>query len=261
MKHYTSRYICSFLMAITMLLFCCPYAYAHPVSKEGLIWGGESVGWMINENKHTNGTTLTYDYDAYDPNLSAVYQTYVAYGASRWSGTVDIVRKTDGTAKGLITTEYNSRSSDNAYFEGRTDSSGHLTSGKIVINRYYEDDIDSKVLAHEFGHAIGLMDLYERSNGNKLMYGRTGSNWTATGLHATDRWGARTITGDHDSHPLSFKYYYTDASSNNYHVKYCTECGGLASSPARCVYNANNRCKICGTPKGAQTSALENSMR
>lgn len=258
MKHYTSRYICSFLMAITMLLFCCPYAYAHPVSKEGLIWGGESVGWMINEDKHTNGRTLTYAYEAGDPYLSATYKTYITDGANLWSGTVSIVRKTDGTEKGTIYTEYKVGNETTATFWGTADSSGHLTKWKIALNRYYSSSINEKVLAHEFGHAIGLKDLYNSSNANKIMYGYSGNGWTATGVTTTDRWGAKVITGDHSTHSMSYKYCKTDAASNNYHIKYCTNCGGLASAEVKCTYDANNQCKLCRTPKGAQTTSIGN---
>lgn len=245
----------SLLLACVMLLLCCPCAYAHPAS----VQGGESVGWDINKYKHfypdkkDNNGALTYTYAS---DMPQKYRSYIAAGASKWSSVVNIINSATGTVYGEIRLEDNGANSEIAAFDGAIDSSGHLTSWIITINSYYEDEINARTLAHEFGHAIGLKDLYKSSNANKIMYGYTSSSWTATGVTSADRWGAKVITGQHTSHSMSYKYNKTDSAGNNYHVKYCTDCGGLASSAVKCTYNSNNRCKLCGTPKGAQTSSL-----
>ena len=70
------------------------------------------------------------------------------------------------------------------------------------MNRAYT--ITPTTIAHEFGHAIGLRDLYSSTNANKLMYGF--ENRTPSGPTLLDKWGAWVITGAHYSHTFGFKY-------------------------------------------------------
>lgn len=49
-----------------------------------------------------------------------------------------------------------------------------------MVNTRYS--IEEETLAHEFGHAIGLYDLYEAKNKDKIMYGyRVGRTATRPG--------------------------------------------------------------------------------
>lgn len=201
--------------------------FAHPSSQEGVLAktyheeygryciGGEDIGWSIDEAYHTNGTTLTYSFSSSDPFLSDVYRSFVTTGASRWSGTITIVNRTDGSGTGEISTYNNPNTYAIANFcEYSPDNSGHLVSWKIKMNRAY--DVTATTLAHEFGHAIGLNDLYENKNINKLMYGF--SNCTVTSPTALDLWGAKVITGSHTSHAWGYKYWKSN-SIGNMHIK------------------------------------------
>lgn len=256
-KNITLKAIVCILVTI-LLLQSSSYAFAHPSSQvgilaesyhaeyEGYYIGGETVGWSIDEDIHTNGTTLTYSFSTSDSYLSSTYKSYVTTGASRWSGTVTITNKTDGTGVGTISTFYNPNSGTIAQFcQWSTNSSGHLTSWEIQMNRAKSQS--SAILAHEFGHAIGLNDLYADKNVDKLMYGY--SSGTATSPSTADQWGAKVITGVHTSHTWSFKYHSTNSNGTNNHVRFCTLCGGLTDTVSPCVY-ANNVCRVCGIPRG-----------
>ena len=236
------------------------HVFAHSSSQSGILAshyieeygrygiGGEDVGWSIDEGYHTNGTTITYSFSSVDPYLTNALRSCVTSGASKWSGTVSIINKTDGTGTGTISTFYDSDSTTVAMFcEPTVDSNGHLTSWQIKMNRAYTQS--AVVLAHEFGHVIGLNDLYEEKNSGKLMFCYT--NGSATAPTALDKWGAKVITGVHTTHTWGYKYHST-VSGVNKHVRYCTECNGLSGVVRQCTYNANNVCTGCGTPRGAQ---------
>lgn len=268
-----SKLMSRIMVCIFAIIFACQLSmvtFAHPSSQEGILAktyisdvysdlygdyfiGGDSVGWSINENHHTNGTTLTYSFSTTDSYLTSTLKSYVTSGASKWSGTVSIVNKSDGSGTGEISTFYNAGTSVGAKFcDFLTDSSGHLTSWYIQMNRYYTQS--AVTIAHEFGHAIGLNDLYGNISSNKLMYGFSGR--TATSPTSADKWGAKVITGAHTSHTWGYKYYDTTSAGANRHVKYCTQCNGLTTTIANCVYNTNNICKICGVAYGTSPSSV-----
>lgn len=248
------------LFVAVLVLHTGSHVFAHSSSQAGILAktsiegytgtyvGGEDVGWSIDEDYHTNGTTITYSFSSTDPYLTSTLKSYVTNGASKWSGTVNIVNKTDGTGTGKIKTYYDPEDGAVAAFRNYiADSNGHLTYWEIQINRAYTQS--AVVLAHEFGHVIGLNDLYEEKNSGKLMYGVTSG--TATAPTALDKWGAKVITGVHTTHTWGYKYHST-VSGVNKHIRYCTECNGLTLIVRQCTYNANNVCTGCGTPRGAQ---------
>lgn len=254
------RILC--ILAAAKMLLSSPCAFAHPTSQEGILAkayhatleryciGGEAVGWSIDELFHTNGPTITYSFITSDSYLNSTFKSYVTVGASLWSGTVTIVNKTDGSGTGQIGTYLDQDTNIEAKFtQYYSDSSGHLTSWKILMNR--TASLSATILAHEFGHAIGLNDMYANKNFDKLMYAYT-SGRTATSPATADQWGAKVITGVHTSHTWSFKYHSTASNGNNKHVRYCTSCSGLTDTIMECVYNANNVCRVCGVPRGSQ---------
>lgn len=90
-------------------------------------------------------------------------------------------------------------------------------------------NVTSTTLAHEFGHAIGLNDLYDDQNVNKLMYGV--SSRTVSSPTTSDKWGAKVITGVHTTHTWAYKYHSTTGTGQNRHVGYCTSCNGVFTTP------------------------------
>jgi len=253
-------------LSILLLLSLTTPAFAHSTFQEGILSksyiggsyneyyiGGDDFGWSIDEGFHTNGTTLTYSFSSSDSYLTSTYKSYVTNGASKWSGTVTITNMTNGTGTGLIRTFNNPNTSAVAWFTNfSANSSGHLTSWVIEMNRSKTQS--STVLAHEFGHAIGLNDLYARKSSNKLMYGYTSG--TATGPTSSDKWGAKVITGVHSSHTWGYKYYSTN-QIGNVHIKYCTSCNGLSLVTEQCTYDANNVCTKCGIPYGVAPKLVQ----
>ena len=269
--------LCSCILAFLILIQANIHASAHSTSQAGILakyyignnncpykgWyiGGEDVGWGINESAHASNSTITYSFSN-DPKLSSTLKSYVRSGAAKWSGTATINEKLDGTGVGSIMTFYNGESNIAALTAISAGNNGHLVWFDMSINR--AKTISAVTIAHEFGHALGLTDLYEGENVNKLMYYTQAS--TANNPTTADKRGARVITGQHISHLWAYRYYGTLSNGKNQHVKYCTSCGGFAckspsnSAPmvATCTYKgSSNNCTICGTPKGAAPYSVD----
>lgn len=246
-----------FALSLILLVLLVSPIYAHSTSQEGVLAktyhseygglyiGGEDVGWSIDESLHTNGTDITYSFDTTDSYLTSIYKNYTTEGASKWSGIVTISNKTDGTGVGTVKTYYDGNSGTVARFKSaESNIDGHLTTWTIEMNR--AKNISSTTMAHEFGHVIGLNDLYESQNQNKLMYGY--SSRTVSSPTSLDIWGAKVIIGVHSSHTWRYKFY-DITSTGNRHVNYCASCNGVGINMLKCTYNINNVCMLCGTPQ------------
>ncbi len=271
MKKQRKRILCCMMAALCVWAFRA-VASAHPSSQEGILTksyigygydgyyiGGDDVGWSIAENRHTNGTDITFSFSETDPNLTYALKMNVAHGAYMWLDTVVISGKNDGSGTGYIETYYNANDPAVAkvcnYSTDRT--TGHFTSWQLLMNRAYTQT--NAVLAHEFGHVIGLNDLYSSKSTNKIMYGFTSG--TATSPSALDKWGARVITGQHLTHTWHYKYYDTTSTGANRHVKCCTQCNGFAEAIKNCTYNSQNVCTACNVPYGVQPSSVRHEMQ
>lgn len=76
------------LVVIFVLILSLTSAiYAHPSSQSSIIYWGEDCHWSIDETLHTNGTYMTYRFEA---STSNTYKTAFRNAASKWSGTVVI---------------------------------------------------------------------------------------------------------------------------------------------------------------------------
>lgn len=236
---------------ILLLLVCsvissvCITANAHSSLQGSIISWGESIGWSIDESYHTN--TLTVKYEVGYLSQSVRYRNYISEGADKWRSLITFTESSSNPVGEIYSKYIHDNPDAFALFTNPTaNSSGHLTSWEIQINDSNSDDISSAVLAHEFGHVIGLNDLYASNNRNKLMYpyeARTVSSPTSY-----DITGARVILGLHTTHSFTpYSYYDTTSSGSNRHYRECTVCDGYKIS--LCTYRSNV-CTLCGIPRG-----------
>ncbi len=203
--------------------------------------GGEIEGWSIDESLHLGSTSGGYRFDLYFPdNLKLV----VDAGAQMWAEIVTFTHTESGI--GYFSTFNNPRDGVVAVFSGNadpSDSSGHLISWNIRVNIAYS--ITDEVIAHELGYVIGLNDLYDASNANKLMFNNA-DDCTANAPTESDKWGAKVITGIHEYHNWGE---YGVIKENYYHARYCTQCNGASASVQACSFatvGSISRCTICG---------------
>lgn len=232
-------------------LFCvCISAYAHPsmlgstfdkTTRNGTVYvGSEKIGWMINENAHTNGQSLKYRFTAgFDNNLKKKVESAAALWKSPFKINLDL------SGNGLITLDCCMPESFWAIFTHQSDAAtGHISSWVISINSYCIDEITPIIIAHEFGHAFGLADLYLSKNADKLMYvyndGANTSNITSPSR--SDIWGAKVITGYHTQHNMAYRYSGNNMGTDR-HEHYCKTCGGYKTQI--CTVGSSGYCPKC----------------
>lgn len=200
--------------------------------------GGEHIGWSLDESNHTNATHIKFRFSS---SLNSYYRGIVTTGAGIWSNVVSIGE--DASGIGFVKGNNNMGSFTPARFVNySSNSSGHLTSWTIEVNTATNATVTSYDVAHEFGHVIGLNDLY--NDMTLLMFGGLGG--TATTATAKDRAGAKVILGSHSSHTWSYQY---KSLGQHYHV--CSVCGGKKTQ--NCTYNSNGYCTKCGAPDWASS--------
>ncbi len=173
-----NNFIKSIIAFIVLTLITSQNTYAHTILQAGTIQWGELSGWGINESIHTNSKNLTYYFYSGDSNLTDAYKTIIRNGASKWSSYGTISESTSGTGK-IHTYENANTDEVAAFYDPAKDSNGHLTYWAIKFNR--ARNFTAITAAHEFGHAYGLMDLYDNNNIDKLMLsyeGRSATNPT-----------------------------------------------------------------------------------
>lgn len=238
-------------------------AFAHSTTQKGILMegsnavgsyiGSEIIGWGAHEFRHTNAASTSYMFDNTDTYLIGTWREYVRQGAALWAGTFTFTEMPAG-AVGIVKTgdtfdliEFPNAVAGVGNFT--TNSSGHYTAWTFWLNRNYSSSFSSKVMAHEFGHVIGLADLYADNNKDKLMYGKL-AGWTATAPTTQDKNGARVITGQHVTHTWGNYVYFDTVNNNNRHIRWCSNCNG-ASPEQYCTYiGSSKNCAQCGRAAG-----------
>lgn len=164
--------VVSIITSLAFVLFNLS-VYAH--SSSSCNPGSESKGWLVYCNNYSNGHigTPSYTYK-YSPDLKSEYKSYTSTGVSRWNMT------------GIVNISYSSYSNNvifhhddpNSSVVARVSSSA-LNNHKTRWNLSYNDakmpnygtSEKNGIATHEIGHTIGLKNLENSTNKNKLMYG------------------------------------------------------------------------------------------
>jgi hypothetical protein len=258
------------IMILSFSFLLTTVSSAHSTGQKGLVWGGEIVGWDIDESFHNSNTELKYWFDTNDAYLNSNNRkTIVRSGAAKWSHPYEITEmSTFQSTTGTINTFSQVKNPDTGevaiarrFKSGSPNSDGHMNvntvSWGIQINRHTDANglLTNVSIAHEFGHAYGLRDLYNDCNKDKLMY-YNATLGTATGITAFDLNGANVITGCH-SHSSSTVWNYRNARKVTGYKVYHThspacygqgKCGGwrnTGGSIALCTYGSNGKCTTC----------------
>jgi len=179
---------------------------AHETNQRGIVRGRDcnfiNSGWVMNENKHTNGNALAF---RFGNNVAPIYQSVTRLGAILWRGAgYNLIEAppagTWNGAAGIIST-YNdpSKSAVMSYYGFAVAPTYHVTGvWDIEINTASNSSTNPVIMAHEFGHAFGLSHVGVTSGTrykDRVMY--KDSSLTATTLHQSDILGASVITGRH----------------------------------------------------------------
>ncbi|WP_080873460.1 hypothetical protein [Oceanobacillus timonensis] len=155
--------------------------------------GSESTGWIVNCSNPGHAGTSSYTYRL-DPALDTAYAGYTNVGVNRWNDT-GVTNITQAVSSDNLVTSHGGPDEDvvattRSWYNSST---SHKDRWEISYNTYVMNDRSASqnngTAAHEMGHTIGLADLYENSNSNKLMYGY--SSRTVTSPTSSDIAGAR----------------------------------------------------------------------
>jgi hypothetical protein len=237
---------------------------------------GENVGWVIHEYIHTNfhntSPILTYRFHS---NVTSAHKQLTIDGARLWTNVGFTVRETNPNSMGLIKSELLPVGGAAKITNRWVDVNDHLISWEVHVTTRStsQQHLSPQSLSHEFGHAFGLVDLYDDRNKDKLMY-HNSTYKTAFAPTTIDRNGASVITGQHTHNANTmwrFRSYDKRTRSTghirNIHRQACsgtsTSCGGFRggtagnNSQADCSYPSNGRdgpCTVCNTHRNGDVN-------
>jgi hypothetical protein len=255
---------------------------AHQIGS-GTVLGDNTNGWITMPEAHLNGTHFTYNIViggfGNQPFMPAGVIQAILDGANSWAPTITsshtMSQNNNSGHFGVVRYVSESDILPNRAAEARrtTNNSGHAIAFTVALNPRPQHEVHlmrKEILAHEFGHVIGLNDLgvnlttfvaipelrYNRVN---VMYGST--SMTATGPTLRDRAGARVITGQHPHPNVGHSFVRAHATGKsfttmtngirfNQHLWHCSLCYAWQSgtnNPVNCTYNSNG---ICVGPNG-----------
>ena len=252
------------MLAGLFLLTAALPCFAHTTSQNGIIekasgsgsfpyYGGDGIGWIINEAIHTNGKTLKYKYASGVPqSVKTKFESAVAMWNNSSPATVEMSEDSAGSGTIMLSSALGATETVRTYLTADA-TTGHQISWIIYINADIANGggstLTSKKLAREIGHVIGLMTVSGTNNTNKIMYS---GSLTATAPADIEAKGARLILGRHYSHTWEYMY-----SGNGKHYRRCSYCHGKKFlSTESCTYNNSGVCTKCGSLQGSGTEGV-----
>lgn len=154
--------------------------------------GGELLGYRVNCTSpgHAGTRNITYRFSG----VPARYRSFTATGAARWNNTGVVSISQAVSSPNVVETYTDNNTSTVAsvasVYNAVTRHKTRWTMRYNETNMVFRSDAQNNgTAAHEFGHTIGLADLYNSANINRLMYGYSSRT---TGVPTnTDITGAR----------------------------------------------------------------------
>lgn len=162
-----------FILGVALITISPNPTNAHSTT---CLSGSEIKGYVVNCTSpgHAGTRNIKYRYN----NVPTRYQGYTSTGVNRWNntGVVSISFSASTLIQNVVQTYHDNNTSTVAsvtsYYNSTT---RHKTRWTMKYNEtlmmFRSDAQNNGTAAHEFGHTIGLADLYNSSNNNKLMYG------------------------------------------------------------------------------------------
>ncbi|WP_152024031.1 hypothetical protein [Shouchella clausii] len=185
------------IMYLTILLILCMTIFnnttASAHSPSACKSGGEGSGWKVNCSNgppgHLGQQSTTY---AYASGLAQQYKNITSTGATRWNNS-GIVRISYSASSNNYIHQYSNTNTNTVAYATAQTFNNHKSRWNIYYNHSKMNGrsaaANNTTATHELGHSIGLGDLTNSSNRNKLMYGT--ETRTVTTHQAADRTGAR----------------------------------------------------------------------
>ncbi|MED4128161.1 hypothetical protein [Shouchella miscanthi] len=156
--------------------------------------GSENAGWKVRCNGHGGDDRGVVLYDT--TGLSSKYLGYAETGAARLNATGLIGFYKNTFTSNKVKTYRNADDGYNAYVRAWY-SFSHITKWEMNFNTYAmnnrTDAANRGTATHEFGHTVGMLDLYNSTNKNKILYGY-GNTRTVTTPQAADKTGMKEAT-------------------------------------------------------------------
>lgn len=222
-----------FAIALTLILatvWSVP-VLAHPTKLLSEYKCLEANGWGITENQHFGTGTPTFAYYfSFEGSITEKQKEYIRNGANKWGTRINATEVDSIDSESVSHVKWTTFTSQKEVVASTTplfaaNSAGHIKQWKMAINLTYASSFNTRTAAHEFGHVVGLNDLYNVTNANKLMYGsQTGS---ASAPQSADIMGYNVITGKHSDHSNLTGYTRPAEmpSTTPVHRRQCRTCG------------------------------------